>query len=458
MSSYNCENIVIGSGISALGTILGLIKKYKKVCVIDPLIELEKINSKENKTIFCKEKLPLPYSKASKWKNLDHFKLMGQKLYGGHSSLWGGNSMRFTEKSILEWPLKYNEMEKYYNISEKVLNVKHYNDDISKFFKIKKKYQNRIKEKRFLNYKKNDKIIFGKSRISKKDSEILNVKDLIEDLKKNKKIKLIKGQLFKFNKKKNNFRLFLKNSKDKIFCKRLFIAAGPLNTKKLIKRSINTKKKYMKLKQSQGFLVPAFLYEKFSLKKQNDSLSDFHLIYRDFFKNNIYMEMKYCPKLIEETFKKKYGLFYYLVPKIIFKKILIIWGFIPSQHSFTYKVTNKKILIKKNEIHKKKKVSKELNKVFALINKNFNFFVLNFLLKFTQFGRGYHIGGNLPMTKKNSDKYLTTNKNGVLNLKDYKNLFIVDSSIFSTIPSSSIGLSLFANAFRIASNSKTKIK
>ena len=147
MSNFNCENIVIGSGISALGAILGLIKKNRKVFVIDPLINAQKINKKKNKTIFCDEKLPLPYSNASKWKNLDHFKLMRQKIFGGHTNFWGGNSVRFTKESISDWPIKYKDLEKYYGISEKILNVKHYNDDISKYFNIKKDYRNNVKKK-----------------------------------------------------------------------------------------------------------------------------------------------------------------------------------------------------------------------------------------------------------------------------------------------------------------------
>jgi len=464
MSNFNCENIVVGTGISALGAILGLIKKNKKVFVIDPLIHSQMLNTKNNKTIFCDEKLPLPYSNASKWKNLNHFKLMRQKILGGHTNFWGGNSVRFTKESISEWPIKYKDLKKYYGISEKILNVKHYNDDISKYFNIKKEYQNNIKIKNLLGFKKNNKIIFGKARISKKYSnkfqesdEILNVKDLIINLNKTKKIKLIKGELSKFSKNKNNYRLFLKNSKKKIFCKRLFIATGPINTEKLIKNSISTQKKYIKLKQAQAFLVPAFLYDNLSLKKKNNSLSDFHIFCKDFFNDSLFMEIKHCPELIKETFKKRYGFLYYLVPKIIFKKILIIWGFIPSKYSFSYKISNKKVLIRKKEIYKKKKISKELLKMFNLINKNFNFFIFSFFLKFTQFGRGYHIGGNLPMTKNNlNSKYLETNVNGVLNLKKYKNLFIVDSSILSTIPSCSLGLSLFANAFRISSNIKYK--
>ena len=167
------------------------------------------------------------------------------------------------------------------------------------------------------------------------------------------------------------------------------------------------------------------------------------------------MELKYCPELIEETFKRRHSFLYFFVPMFFFKNILIIWGFIPSQYSFDYKILNKRIIIKKNKIYKKKIITEELYKVFSLINKNFNFFILSFFLKFTQFGRGYHIGSNLPMTKNYSkDKYLKTNINGELNIKNYKNLFIVDSSILSTIPSCSLGLTLFANAFRISSNIK----
>ena len=82
-----------------------------------------------------------------------------------------------------------------------------------------------------------------------------------------------------------------------------------------------------------------------------------------------------------------------------------------------------------------------------------------FLLKFTQFGRGYHIGSNFPMMKKNfKSKFLSTDINGQLNLNNYKNLHIVDSSIFTNIPSSPIGLSLFANALRILNNIMNKKK
>ena len=50
------------------------------------------------------------------------------------------------------------------------------------------------------------------------------------------------------------------------------------------------------------------------------------------------MELKYCPDLIKETIKKRIGFLHYLIPNFFFKRILIIWGFIPSDHSFDYKI------------------------------------------------------------------------------------------------------------------------
>ena len=121
---------------------------------------------------------------------------------------------------------------------------------ISQNILILKKLRNNLQKNDLLSFKRNNQIIFGKSRISKKNNKnleesnkILNVKDLFNDLIKSKKIKLIKGELYKFSKNKKGFRLFLKKSNKIICCRKLFITTGPY-TKKLIKNSISTKKIY----------------------------------------------------------------------------------------------------------------------------------------------------------------------------------------------------------------------
>ena len=55
------DNIVVGSGISALGCIIGLLESNKKVLCIDASDENIENQKKENEEniIFCEQKLPL---------------------------------------------------------------------------------------------------------------------------------------------------------------------------------------------------------------------------------------------------------------------------------------------------------------------------------------------------------------------------------------------------------------
>ena len=55
------DNIVIGSGVSALGCILGLLKSRKKVLCIDGSDNQQESSKKDGKQeiIFCEQNLPL---------------------------------------------------------------------------------------------------------------------------------------------------------------------------------------------------------------------------------------------------------------------------------------------------------------------------------------------------------------------------------------------------------------
>ena len=53
-------------------------------------------------------------------------------MYGGNSVIWGANSLRLFKSQFKSWPIKYDELKKYYNFAEEILNIDHFNDDISK--------------------------------------------------------------------------------------------------------------------------------------------------------------------------------------------------------------------------------------------------------------------------------------------------------------------------------------
>jgi choline dehydrogenase-like flavoprotein len=68
------------------------------------------------------------------------------------------------------------------------------------------------------------------------------------------------------------------------------------------------------------------------------------------------------------------------------------------------------------------------------------------LLHLEPLGSSYHIGGTFPMESRTSGH--STNEVG--ELEDLQNVHLVDGSVFPSIPPTTIGLTIAANAFRIA--------
>ena len=96
------DNIVIGSGISALGCIIGLLESKKKVLCIDASIDnLQSLKNNENKEIiFCEQNLPLKdfsFKKKSK-KVFKPLEVLESYSFGGLSNIWGANCLRFLFK------------------------------------------------------------------------------------------------------------------------------------------------------------------------------------------------------------------------------------------------------------------------------------------------------------------------------------------------------------------------
>jgi len=140
------------------------------------------------------------------------------------------------------------------------------------------------------------------------------------------------------------------------------------------------------------------------------------------------------------------------------KRIFVITGFINSNHS-TYsakiKKENLEIEIIKNK-NNEKKIKFEIFNQLKILEKNFTFVTIKSFLKLGNFGRGFHLGGSIPMI--NDDKInqmksddLYSKKNG--EIAKYKNVFIIDSTNFTNIPAGSTSLTIMANALRIGAES-----
>ena len=482
------DNVVIGSSISALGCILGLLKSEKKILCIDgsDLIDMKKIKEPNEKIIYCNQQLPLKNFKFNRKSNIffDPLDVLESKSFGGLSNIWGANSLRFLKNDFDGWPISYDILKNYYEECEKIMMVSHFNDEISKELKINENNFDKSKLnlysdfiKTFFSEKKNNttELISGFARIALNPNadncsgcffgcdHAFNTKNYFKKLIDNKKIEYKENfVLKKFSLHDNIIELeFDDSKKEKILTKKLYIGAGSIQTPKIVMNSLETKVDF-KIMESQYYLIPClYLGKNFNHEFQHHTLSQAQIVFKNSIKHklgNVSYEVKYDQKLINLMLKKRFSLLYKLIPSFIKKRIFIITCQINSKHSvYSAKIRkeDQKFDIFENKKNKKE-IKKEIKEQVKILEKEFNFFSINFFSKLGNFGRGYHLGATLPMLdeKKINNShvdFLYTKKNGELG--KYKNVFIIDSSNFTNIPSGSVSLTVMANALRIGSES-----
>ena len=103
------DNIVIGSGISALGCVVGLLKSNRKILCIDgsdnALESFKNINNEE--IVFDNDNLPLKKNSiTAKFVNkFDPIEVQKHPSFGGLSNIWGAKCLRLFKNQFNEWPI-----------------------------------------------------------------------------------------------------------------------------------------------------------------------------------------------------------------------------------------------------------------------------------------------------------------------------------------------------------------
>lgn len=482
------DNVVIGSSISALGCITGLVESSKKVLCIDGSDNIaEEKRTKNDDVVFGIDKMPIKKTTTTgKFENkLIGLNLLESKSHGGLSNIWGAKCLRLLDQQFEGWPISYNELKKYYVKCEKIMNVSHFEDELSDELDIDNSLINNRKldlyssfSKNFLNKKKTpNNFVAGFSRIAIDpkcykcgycffgcpDNYVFNTKDCLNELIKKNKIQYIKNLILKkFVLKDGLIELEFENSKnEKILTKKLFIGAGPTQTPKIVMNSVNQEND-LNLLESQNLFVPCFYIGKnFNSNLEHQTLGDVVIISKKAAKynlGNIYYALKYDPKLMNKFLKKKFGIFYNLIPNFIIKRLFVISVLINSSYStYSAKINknklNYKIIENKNN---KIKITREISNHLKILGKNYNFISSVFFSVFSDFGRSFHLGSSIPMLDEQKNQQiqnynLYTKKNG--EVSKFKNVFIIDSSNFPNIPAGDISLTIMANALRIAEES-----
>ncbi len=408
---------IIGSGFSGLTTAFILRKKYKNITVISPSKKerikksgtlLKYLLTFKGETKFNSNKVSNKISSIEKttYKNC---KFISSYQDGGLSNIWGGVLSNIYQFNLKKFPFKFKNLKKiennYLNL-EKLIFKKNF-----KMFNRSKKINENI---RLLNF-------------NKKNSNVENLKKYLLAKKVNFKYDLYLKNID--HKRKKIILYNLNHNRDvKLDYKKLYLAAGPINTAKIILNSFSNFKS-LKLKETRHF----FCIVKKKIKLRN-------IKYFKFEKNNL----KFYSQLY--NLKDIFKLFFNFKNINIFKNFFIGQCYLDSRYSGYIEVKKKgksNFLITGKQ---KKLFKKDVSEKLTQFN-NENFDLKFYFPIFNSIGSSNHLGSSFPMSKKKGK--FNTKLNG--ELYNFKNIYISDSSVLNDIDMQPITTFSLINILRMNS-------
>lgn len=397
---------------------------------------------------------------------------------GGFSNVWSASVLFPDKQDLLDWPRRsLPSLDLFRKYFEDIPYVS-YNDNVNSVFPnlknnfSKLKYPEQITDLiEKLNKINTENFITGKPRVfletkNKKNSckycgycmtgcvydSFYNSKNDIMKLKAKRKLNYIPDhELIFVSKTRNKIRLHFKDKDNYVEYDKVFLACGALSSSKIMLNSMkNLKQVY--LKHASSFVIPFFSKSSyfFSWPKTN-TLSQIFIEFKNS-KSKQWAHGQFSQP--NEIVLNKIG---FLDSKIRFlnklrmffiKRIFTAYCTIHSNYSGRYILSKKgnELFINYKKSIKTKKIIQSLYSSLSKKLKQLNFFSIKYLINYASNADHYYIGGSFPMKEKKSNICDTD----ILGQVDaFKNLHLVDSSTFPSIPSSTFGLLCMLNSARI---------
>jgi choline dehydrogenase-like flavoprotein len=410
---------------------------------------------------------------------------------GGFSVAWGAASLLPDDFDLTEWPISRSDLLKYYEYAMKDIAISSESDDLNFFSPVlaANQYQSKApKEATDLlyrlnhSYKKDPRILFGKARLfvnfdqSKASScrycgccmsgcvygAIYTSEDDLKKLIEEGKVEYRPGiEVVKLVEIGKSIKIVAKNRsnnnlEEAMIFNKVFMGAGVVNSTRIVMESKNYFENKVTLKTTSSFVVPIFKFKRTEIQWpetntmpsvfieiKNQKMGDHWMHCQVSSPNELVLnKIRINFKNISSYFSrlKKYFLGHFIIAHCnIHSNYGVSYNFFMSR--------NKKLCFSKNDSRNASQATKsalyELKKIFNKIN----YFPLTMIAKSSTNSISYHLGCTMPM------KFLPTNDMDTDILgrpKGFKNLHIIDSSIFPSLPATGIGALAMVNAFRIA--------
>jgi choline dehydrogenase-like flavoprotein len=426
--------------------------------------------------------------------------LVGAKMYrslakGGLSNVWGASILPFQETDILDWPIGVKNLGPHYSAVLSFMCHSAQKDGLNDLFPHHGEYCNAFRMSRqaaaFLNdiekHKNSlnlEKIFFGRSRLAATSGlngegkpcaycglclygcpyrNIYSSADTLELLSDRRDFKYIGGILIdKLVETADGIKILgttLSDSEKREFLgSRVFLAAGVLSSTRIMLASMEACEHPLKMLHSDLFQIPFLRYravENVTTEELHtltqiyleilDEAIDRHTIhmqvygYNDFYLAVINKRLGYLAKFLSRLTESLLG------------RLLIIKGYLHSSTSSHISVHLQRDGTLVLEGHPNEHARRAMRKVARKLFKNRNYFralPLQMMARMDDPGTGNHSGGSFPMriTPQPFETDILGRPYG------FKRVHMVDSSVFPSIPATTIAFSSMANAHRIATD------
>ena len=424
---------------------------------------------------------------------------------GGFSNVWGAAVLPYLADDIVDWPISLNELAPHYQSVISFMGLAATRDDIETRFPLySNNYQSlphsRQIEEFLADLKDNrdrlqsEGFLFGYSRLAvlfrnRHDRAcaacglcmygcpyglIYNSASTLDQLKEYPNFTYVKDVVVqKITEASDQVKLVARsrsNPETSTFsATRVYVAAGVLSTTKLMLDSMEAYEHKLTLKDSQYFLLPLLRYKGVSgiagQKLHTLSQAFIEIFDKDLSDKSLHLQVYTYNDLYQQALQNLLGISYPLfssASKAFLERFLLIQGYLHSDLSPTISVkleapqngSPSKLVLEGQHNPLTKRTLKKLTAKLFGNRSSFKAVPLSPMMKIGEPGRGFHTGGTFPMRHKPKDYETDT----LGRPSGFKRVHIVDSSIFPSIPASTITLTVMANAHRIATACEEVVK
>ena len=409
---------------------------------------------------------------------------------GGFSAVWGAAMMPYSEKDTADWPVRSRDLAEHYSAVAKLTGLSAVRDDLDKIFPLYAEPSAVLALSRQANilYTRLEKnrvallasgIHFGRARTAVRADEdgcvycglcmygcpygfIYNSEQTLRELQKNPNFTYQSDVIVTGLRETRKHaiitgydrisRELLEFSADSVY-----LGAGVVATAKIVLQSLGLYDRPVQLKDSQYYLFPLLLTRSGG-DVSHESLHTLSQLFVEIFDESVtprsvHLQIYSYNDLIGQAVRQSFGpLAKVLEPlaRALEKRILIVQGYLHSDHSSQIAVTLKKGNPDRLQLSAElnPEVRPAIRRVLHKLRRHgrqFGAWPLAPMLQVAQPGRGFHNGSSFPMRANPGE--LETDTLG--RLRGWRRIHLVDASVLPDIPATQITFSVMANAHRI---------